>query len=101
MSYPMNEIKDDVRSLANSAVDLWKSTSDETGKQMTEARVHAANVFDQGKEAIALIRKSVIRSTSAADSALHSKPYQGILIGVGVGLALGFAAACLRQPESD
>ena len=101
MSYPMNELKDDVQSLAHSAAGLMESTSEEACKQMAEAREYASSAYDRGKKAVVSIRKRAIRVSRAADGALHSKPYPGILIAAGVGLAVGLAAGCLRKSETN
>lgn len=101
MSYPMNELKDEAQSLADSAAGLMESTSDEACKQMAEAREYASNAIKRGKKAVVSFRKRAIRVSRAADGALHSKPYPGILIAAGVGLALGLAAGCLRKPETN
>jgi ElaB/YqjD/DUF883 family membrane-anchored ribosome-binding protein len=61
----------------------------------------ASNAIRKARRAVCSIRRKAIRTSRVADGALHSKPYQGVFIGLMVGVVLGFAAACFKQTESN
>jgi ElaB/YqjD/DUF883 family membrane-anchored ribosome-binding protein len=95
----MNEINDDVEALADDAGAFVAATAHAAGKRYDEARKSLAAVMDRGKDIYGLASRRAARDARAADHAMHANLYQTILIGIGVGVLLGYLVA--RQSTCD
>jgi ElaB/YqjD/DUF883 family membrane-anchored ribosome-binding protein len=89
----MNEISDDVAALADDAGAFMASTASAAGKRYDEARKSLTSVLDRGRDIYGLASKRAARDARAADHAMHANLYQTVLIGIGVGVLLGYLVA--------
>ena len=89
----MNEVSNDLEALANDAGAFIGSTANAAGKRYDEARKSLTSVLDRGKDIYGLAAKRAARDARAADHAMHANLYQTILIGIGVGVLLGYLVA--------
>lgn len=93
MSYPMNEVYDDVRDLAEDAGELVEATASAVGRQRDEFRKGISSAMNTGREHLGAVRKRAMRDVKAADVAVHDHVYESILLGVGIGILVGFFAS--------
>lgn len=87
----MYEIGDDVEALADDA----DASATAGGNRFDDARKSLTAVMDRGRD----ICELAAREARAADHAMHAHLYKTILIGIGVGVILGYFVA--RQSTCD
>jgi ElaB/YqjD/DUF883 family membrane-anchored ribosome-binding protein len=93
MSYPMNEIREDVENLADNTGALMDCAKSAAAERYDEARNRLTAILGRGRDMYGFACKRAVRDKRTADGVLHDNLYQTILIGIGVGAVLGFLFA--------
>lgn len=89
----MNEIRDDVESLADDAGALMGSAASAAGKRYSEVRKGVSSVLKRGGNIYGNARIRAVKDTKAADAFIHDNLYRTVLVGAGVGIILGYLLA--------
>ena len=90
MNKETQAISNDMGQLADDARALMAATADVAGEKVGEARKRLAAALESGKEMYGRVKEKAVEGAKAADEAVHEHPYQAIVIGVGVGVLLGY-----------
>ena len=88
-------------SLAEDARALMAATADVAGEKVGEARKRLAAALERGKEIAGNVRDKAVESAKALDQKVRDNPYQAVVIGVGVGVLIGYFAARRCSRNSD
>lgn len=97
MSYPMSEISDGVEALADDASTLLESTVNAAAKGRDEALKALDNVLERGRSIYGVARCRAVKDRKLVDGAIHDHSYPAIVIGIGVGLILGYVLSRSRD----
>jgi ElaB/YqjD/DUF883 family membrane-anchored ribosome-binding protein len=68
---------------------LLEATAEVTDKKVTAARKRLADALEGSQHIYGRAQEQVARAAKATDQVVHEHPYSSILLGVGVGFALG------------
>ena len=89
----MNETKERISALAETAGDFVESAATDAGRQYDEARKGMSSVLERGKDLYGSACKRALKETRAADGVMHEHLYRAILLGIGAGVIIGFLAS--------
>jgi ElaB/YqjD/DUF883 family membrane-anchored ribosome-binding protein len=90
MNKETQAISNDMGQLADDARALMAATADVAGEKVGEARKRLAAALDSVKELAGRVRDKAVEGAKAADQTVRDKPYQAIVIALGVGALAGY-----------
>ncbi len=96
MSYPMSEVKEDFKNLIR---DTTESLESGAIGAYDEARKGVIHSLEGGKVLFENTYRRALRDRDAAEQLMQNNLYQTILIGIGVGVLVGYL--CARRKERD
>ncbi len=76
--------------LAHDAQALIAATADVAGEKVGEARRRLTAALERAREVAGTVRDKAIAGAKVADHAVRENPYQAIVVGVGVGVLVGY-----------
>jgi len=89
MNKPMSEGKSATSLPTGDRAEWGSSVSKETEDRIHMARERIEDVLQKSKEVYGQVREKTVAGVKMADNAVHDKPYQAILIAIGLGAILG------------
>jgi ElaB/YqjD/DUF883 family membrane-anchored ribosome-binding protein len=90
MNKQMQEVSNDVGTLAENARALVAATADVAGEKIAEARQQLGAALESGKELYGCVRDKAVEGARAADETVRDHPYSAIGLAFGAGAIVGF-----------
>ena len=90
MNKQMEEVSNDVGTLAEHARVLMAATADVAGEKVAEARKRLGAVLESGKEFYGRVRDKAVEGAKSADETVRDHPYSAIGLAFGAGAVVGF-----------
>lgn len=97
----MSTIFENTGILMDEAEAMLGSASASAAKRYDQAQKAVDGILERGKDIYGSARKQAIRQAKAADEMLHGHLYNTVLIGIGLGVILGYLAAKNLGRRSD
>ncbi len=97
MNKEMQEVCNDVGTLAADARALMAATAHVTGEQVEDARKRLSAALDRGKEAFGRVGDKAAVGVEIANQTVRENPYQAIGIAFGLGALIGCLASTRRS----
>jgi len=101
MSKHTQQVRDDVKALAEDARALMAATANVAEDQVVQARQRLAAALERGQNVYSRVRDEAIAEAKATDQAFHAHPYQAIALAFGLGVMLGCLASCRWSRHGD
>jgi ElaB/YqjD/DUF883 family membrane-anchored ribosome-binding protein len=101
MNKQTQSTSNDLGTLAEDARALVAATADVAGEKVSEARQRLAAALDSGKEIFGRVKEKAVEGARSTDEAVRENPYQAIGIALGVGVIIGYLAACQCSRNRD
>lgn len=80
--------------LAEDAQALIAATANVAGEEIAEARKRLSAALGNNAQLFTRVEEKVLHGAKCTDKAVREHPYQALGIAVGVGVLLGYLAAC-------
>jgi ElaB/YqjD/DUF883 family membrane-anchored ribosome-binding protein len=101
MNQETKAVCNDMGQLAEDAQALMAATADVAGEKVGQARKRLAAALDSARVIAANVRDKAVAGAKATDEAVREHPYQAIVIGVGVGVVVGYLLARRGSRNGD
>jgi len=92
-SVQKDKLMSDVRTFISDAEEVMRSTADQAGESVAEARNRVLSRLQEARAELASLQKLVVTkakdASKATDEYVHENPWKSVGIAAGIGLILG------------
>jgi ElaB/YqjD/DUF883 family membrane-anchored ribosome-binding protein len=101
MNQDTQTVSSDTGQLAEDAQALLTATAGVAGESVAVARKRLAAALESAKAIAGTVRDKAVAGAKVADQSIREHPYQAIVIGVGVGVLVGYLLGRRCSRNSD